>query len=127
MAAAEYERGIYFMPRVIQLEDELQQLTQILAQAELSPTERAVREHRVRDLADSCQVIRWRVDRVLREVAAGNTPGIDGAMLKLLWSETRQRVWEQRVELLGEAAILGPQADAPHTDAASVLREFLWS
>lgn len=127
MAAAEYERGIYFMPRVVQLEDELRQLTGALAQASLAQAELAVQEHRVRELADMCQVIRWRVDRVLRQVAAGDTPGIDGAMLKLLWSETRQRIWEQRVELLGEAAILGPQADAPYAGAASVLREFLWS
>jgi alkylation response protein AidB-like acyl-CoA dehydrogenase len=67
------------------------------------------------------------VDRVLRQVAAGDTPGIDGAMLKLMWSETRQQVWEQRVELLGEAAVLGPQAGAPYAGAASVQREFLWS
>lgn len=124
MAAAEYERGVYFLPRVVQLEGELGQLTQALAQAPLGQGERAVHAQRVQDLADLCQVIRWRVDRVMRQVAEGNTPGIDGAMLKLLWSEARQRVWEQRVELLGEAAILGPQADAP---SASVLREFLWS
>ncbi|OZI33171.1 acyl-CoA dehydrogenase [Bordetella genomosp. 1] len=127
MAAAEYERGIYFMPRVVQLEDELRQLTDALAQVRLGQAERAVEEHRVRELADLCHVIRWRVDRVLRQVAEGNTPGIDGAMLKLLWSETRQKIWEQRVALLGEAAILGPQASAPHADTASVLREFLWS
>lgn len=127
MAAAEYERGIYFMPRVVQLEAELGQLTEALAQAPMTQPERAVQAHRVRELSDLCQVIRWRVDRVLRQVAEGNTPGIDGAMLKLLWSETRQRIWEHRVELLGEAGILGPQADAPHAEAASVLREFLWS
>ena len=127
MAAAEYERGIYFMPRVVQLEAELGQLTEALVQAPMTQPERAVQAHRVRELSDLCQVIRWRVDRVLRQVAEGNTPGIDGAMLKLLWSETRQRIWEHRVELLGEAGILGPQADAPHAEAASVLREFLWS
>jgi alkylation response protein AidB-like acyl-CoA dehydrogenase len=127
MAAAEYERGIYFLPRVVQLEDELRQLTEALAQTPLDADERAVQTRRVRDLADQCQVIRWRVDRVLRLVAAGDTPGIDGAMLKLLWSETRQRIWEQRLELLDEAAILGPQAAAPHAATACVLREFLWS
>jgi alkylation response protein AidB-like acyl-CoA dehydrogenase len=127
MAAAEYERGIYFMPRVVQLEDELDELEAALARAPLAPAERAVHARRVQDLADACQVIRWRVDRVLRQVAAGDTPGIDGAMLKLMWSETRQQVWEQRVELLGEAAVLGPQAGAPYAGAASVQREFLWS
>jgi alkylation response protein AidB-like acyl-CoA dehydrogenase len=112
MAAAEYERGIYFLPRVVQLEDELRQLTEALAQTPLDADERAVQTRRVRDLADQCQVIRWRVDRVLRQVAAG---------------ETRQRIWEQRLELLDEAAILGPQAAAPHAATACVLREFLWS
>ncbi|MCY1369878.1 putative acyl-CoA dehydrogenase FadE17 [compost metagenome] len=111
----------------MQLEDELRELEAALAQAPLAPDERAVHARRVQDLADACQVIRWRVDRVLRQVASGDTPGIDGAMLKLMWSETRQQVWEQRVELLGEAAILGPQAGAPYAAPASVLREFLWS
>lgn len=127
MAAAEYERGIYFMPRVVLLEDELRQLVDALADAPLSLADRSVQEHRVQEQADLCKVIRWRVDRVLRQVAAGETPGIDGAMLKLLWSETRQRIWEHRVDLLGEAAILGPQAASPYTVQASVLREFLWS
>lgn len=127
MAAAEYERGIYFMPRVIQLEDELGQLAETLRQSPLAQGERAVQEQRMRELTDMRQVIRWRVDRVLRQVAAGKTPGIDGAMLKLLWSETRQRIWEQRVELLREAAIVGPQAGSPHAEPAGVMREFLWS
>ncbi|KGD90061.1 acyl-CoA dehydrogenase [Achromobacter sp. RTa] len=127
MAAAEYERGIYFMPRVVQLEDELAGLQAALAQAPLAADERAVHARRVQDLADACRVIRWRVDRVLRQVASGDTPGIDGAMLKLMWSETRQQVWEQRMELLGETAILGPQAGAPYAAPAGVLREFLWS
>jgi len=127
MAAAEYERGIYFMPRVVQLEDELGELETALAQAPLAPAERAVHARRVQDLADACRLIRWRVDRVLRQVAAGDTPGIDGAMLKLMWSETRQRVWEQRMELLGEAGLVGPQAGGPYAEPASVLREFLWS
>ncbi|MGY6270885.1 acyl-CoA dehydrogenase family protein [Achromobacter denitrificans] len=127
MAAAEYERGIYFMPRVVQLEDELGELEAALDRARLAPAERAVHARRVRDLADACQLIRWRVDRLLRQVADGETPGIDGSMLKLMWSETRQQVWEQRAELLGEAGIVGPQAGAPYAGPASVLREFLWS
>ncbi|WP_454673911.1 acyl-CoA dehydrogenase family protein [Achromobacter pestifer] len=127
MTAAEYERGIYFMPRVVQLEDEIQQLNLALNRAALASDAHAVHAHRARALEDLGQVIRWRVDRVLRQVAEGNTPGIDGAMLKLLWSENRQRVWEQRLELLDEAAIVGPQASGPYANEAAVQREFLWS
>lgn len=127
MAAAEFERGIYFMPRVIQLEHELGQLQEELGSARLDPSERAVQMQRAQGLADLCQVIRWRVIKVLQNVTAGNTPGIGGAMLKLLWSETRQKIHEMRQELLGEGALLGPEAGAMYAHQASIAREFLWS
>ncbi|NLC34913.1 MAG: acyl-CoA dehydrogenase [Alcaligenaceae bacterium] len=127
MAAAEYERGIYFLPRVIQLESELEQLKAALAQAALPPSEHAIHSHRVQNLEDQCQIVRWRVDRMLQQVAQGDTPGINGAMLKLTWSEVRQRIWELRLELLGEQAIIAPNSNGEYAVPSSVQREFLWS
>lgn len=127
MAAAEYERGIYFLPRVIQLEHELSQLQRALNQAQLDISERAVQEHRAQQLDDQCRIIRLRVNKVLQNVSDGSTPGIDGAMLKLLWSETRQEIIEQHLVLLGEHGILSPEVNTDNAAQASVVREFLWS
>lgn len=127
MAAAEYERGIYFLPRVVQLEHELNALKAAFSSAHVAPGAQAGLAHRIQVVDDQCQVIRWRVEQVLANVAMGNTPGIDGAILKLLWSETRQKVIELTTELLGERAILGPLAGALDPKASANMREFLWS
>lgn len=130
MAAAEYERGVYFLPRVVQLEHELQRAEALFARACLAADEHGSYAHRLQDARDRCQVIRWRVEQVIRRVAAGSTPGIDGAILKLLWSETRQAVIELQLELSGEGAAVGPEAGgayAEYAEDAATVREFLWS
>ncbi|MFJ4293151.1 acyl-CoA dehydrogenase family protein [Cupriavidus sp. NPDC089707] len=127
MAAAEYERGVYFLPRVVQLEHELQRAQALFEHAELLAGERDVYAHRLQEAQDRCQVTRWRVEQVIGRVAAGDTPGIDGAILKLLWSETRQMVIELQLELAGERAVVGPEATGEYAEQASIVREFLWS
>ncbi|MCY1500926.1 putative acyl-CoA dehydrogenase FadE17 [compost metagenome] len=127
MAAAEYERGVYFLPRVVQLEHELQRAQALFERAGLAAGERGAYAHRLQEAQDRCQVIRWRVEQVIGRVAAGDTPGIDGAILKLLWSEARQTVIELQLELCGERAIIGPEAADEYAEDASVVREFLWS
>lgn len=127
MAAAEYERGIYFLPRVIQLEAELQDVEALFGRAASAEPARTRLAAALATLSDTCFVIRCRVDAILRRVATGSTPGTDGAVLKLLWSETRQALQETRMELLGEAAMLGPDSGARFSEAAVATREFLWS
>ncbi|TDF64503.1 acyl-CoA dehydrogenase family protein [Cupriavidus sp. L7L] len=127
MAAAEYERGIYFLPRVVQLEHEFERAEALFDRAVLETNEAHSYAHRLQEARDRCQVIRWRVEQVVSRVAAGSTPGIDGAILKLLWSETRQMVVELQLELLGERAVLGPEAEGEYAADASTVREFLWS
>lgn len=127
MGAAEYERGIYFLPRVIQLEHEFRSLQAALYLRGHDDKARARLEHRVLELGDQCQVIRWRVERIIENVSRGETPGIDGTILKLLWSETRQMVVELHMELLDERAVVGPQAEGAYATDSTVVREFLWS
>ena len=127
MAAAEFERGIYFLPRVVQLEHELDRARTLLEQAQLDAADTGAYRHRLLEVSDSCQVIRWRVEQVVSQVAAGKTPGTDGAILKLLWSETRQKVIELQLDLLGERGMIGPDAAGAYCEDAAVVREFLWS
>lgn len=127
MAAAEFERGIYFLPRVVQLEHELHRAQRLLEDAKLNASAASSYRSRLLDVRDSCQVIRWRVEKVVSQVAAGKTPGTDGAILKLLWSETRQKVVELQLDLLGDRGGVGPEAEGEYAEAAAVVREFLWS
>jgi hypothetical protein len=127
MAAAEYERGIYFLPRVIQLESELVEIQQLFAEFSGDAFTRNRMMASLQSLADTCSVIRWRVEQILARVAEGSTPGVDGAVLKLLWSETRQALMDIRFELLGERGVLGPSAGNQYPEEASAVREFLWS
>jgi len=127
MAAAEYERGIYFLPRVIQLQAELDEVLELSARQTLTEATRTQLSARLAGLSDTCAVIRMRVDAILERVAKGKTPGVDGTVLKLLWSEARQSVMEIRMELLGEMAAIGPAAAELFPMAAGAAREFLWS
>lgn len=127
MAAAEYERGIYFLPRVVQLEHELRRAETLFERANPDTDEAGSYGYRLQEAKARCQVVRWRVDQVVKRVTAGSTPGIDGAILKLLWSETRQMVVELQLELLGERALMGPEASGEYAEDASIVREFLWS
>lgn len=127
MGAAEFERGVYFLPRVIQLETELSDTKALLAACTPSRPDLGRIGDALAQLEDRCAVVRWRVDTVIDRVARGSTPGIDGAILKLLWSETRQALMDLRMELLGEEALLGPGAGARFGRQAAIAREFLWS
>jgi len=127
MAAAEYERGIYFLPRVIQLEAELHEVQALFAHQPPAEPARARLGAALAALSDTCFVIRCRVNAILQRVATGSTPGTDGTVLKLLWSETRQALQEIRIELLGESALFGPGATARFPQEAVAVREFLWS
>jgi len=127
MAAAEYERGIYFLPRVIQLQTELDAINKLFKSRPPIEPHRTALAAKLIELQDSCRVIRWRVDAILARVAAGKTPGTDGTVLKLLWSETRQAVMEIWMGLLGELAVVGPGAGKHYPEEAAAAREFLWS
>lgn len=127
MAAAEYERGIYFLPRVIQLQAELEDVRALFRKRPPKEPRGTALSARLSALTDTCTVIRWRVDAILSRVTAGKTPGTNGAVLKLLWSEARQAVMEIRMELLGESAALGPHAGELYPEETVAVREFLWS
>ena len=127
MAAAEFERGVYFLPRVIQIEAELKSTQALLDTARSTHPDAARIATTLEQLEDRCAVLRWRVDTIVERVSRGSTPGIDGAILKLIWSEARQALMDVRMELLGEAALLGPGSGKRFPREAAISREFLWS
>ena len=127
MGAAEFERGVYFLPRVIQIEAELNDTKSLFKGVKEGNLDADRIATTLEQLEDRCSVLRWRVNTIIERVARGSTPGIDGAILKLMWSETRQCLMDVRMELLGEAALLGPDSGRRFPRQAAISREFLWS
>lgn len=52
------------------------------------------------------EIVRLTMDRALSKSNAGETPGPEGSILKLGWSEANQRVVQLAMEILGDAAQL---------------------
>jgi alkylation response protein AidB-like acyl-CoA dehydrogenase len=126
MAAAEFERGVYFLPRAIRLQRELDLATSLLSAAQVPASTRCRLQQQLAEAQDLGHVIQLRVAELTTQIEQGRSPGINGSIIKLLWSETRQRVMEICMELLGDAASLGPMAQGFRGETA-IVREFLWS
>ncbi len=52
------------------------------------------------------EIVRLTMDRALSKSNAGETPGPEGSILKLGWSEANQRIVQLAMEILGDAAQL---------------------
>jgi alkylation response protein AidB-like acyl-CoA dehydrogenase len=126
MAAAEFERGVYFLPRAIRLQRELDLARRLLSSSHVPSSTRCRLQQQLCDAEDISHVIQLRVAELTAQIEQGLSPGINGSIIKLLWSETRQRVMEICMELIGERATLGPTAQGFPGETA-IVREFLWS
>ena len=129
MAAANFERGTYFIPRQVRFARELEGL-KALAAGSLRQGRPALQSpHLRRDLArltvDS-HVLKLKSWRALTGALRGGPPGPEGSATKLHWSEAHQRLLNVAVDLLGERALAGA---APGVDpaAAGWVRDYLWS
>ncbi len=52
------------------------------------------------------EIVRLSMDRALSRMSAGQTPGSEGSLLKLGWSEANQRLVQLSMEILGDASQL---------------------
>lgn len=112
MAAANYERSTYFVPRVVRLQVELAQLIRLAARTRrggrAAIDEPAIHEA-LTDLCLNAHALRLFADRILADAEAGTASGVDSSAIKLLWSENHQRLLDVAMEVLGPQAMLGPQ------------------
>lgn len=129
MAAANYERSTYFVPRVVRLQAELAQLVRLAARTRRHGRavidEPSIREA-LTDLCINAHALRLFADRILADAEAGEASGVDSSAIKLLWSENHQRLFEVAMEVLGPEAALGPQEPAG-PDEGRWVREYLWT
>lgn len=114
MAAASFERGTYFIPRLVRFAQELQALRELC-------TDDAARRRWARLALDS-EVLRLKSQRALTAAERGDPPGPEGSSTKVHWSEAHQRLLELAMERLGTQAV-APRDEA----AASWSHAYLWS
>lgn len=128
MAAASFERGTYFIPRLVRFSQELRQVRALALQADKQgrvPASSASVRHRWARLAADSHVLALKSQRALAAATRGDPPGPEGSSTKIHWSEAHQRLLELSMQLLGEDACLG--VDADDTRAASLTHAYLWS
>lgn len=129
MAAANFERSTYFVPRIVRMQAELEDLVRLAACTRRggrrtidSPSIRAA----IGDLHINLHALRLYADRILEMAEKGVPPGVDGSSVKLLWSESHQRLFDVAMDILGPAAALGPQEWTGPSDGRWA-RDFLWT
>ena len=128
MAAASFERGTYFIPRLVRFAQELRQVRELALQPDAhgrTPASSAPVRHRWARLAADSHVLALKSQRALAGAMRGHPPGPEGSSTKIHWSEAHQRLLELSLQLLGEDASLG--VDAADARAAQLTHAYLWS
>lgn len=128
MAAASFERGTYFIPRLVQFEQELARLRRLLSRLSSGldhDTIQAYRQRWSRLYADSV-VLRLKSQRALQAAIDGDPPGPEGSSTKVHWSEAHQRMLELAMELLGLDSC-APPSPSLREDEAFFSHAYLWS
>lgn len=129
MDAANYERGTYFVPRIVRMSSELEQLV-LLASRTTRGRRRIIDEPATRaaiaELYVDLHALRMHADRLLRAAERGVPSGVDGSSLKLLWSESHQRLFDVAMDILGPGAAFGPGEKAAPGEGRWN-RDYLWT
>jgi alkylation response protein AidB-like acyl-CoA dehydrogenase len=129
MAAASFERATYFVPRIVRLEEELRDLVALATQCRdggcAAIDDPLIRDRIARSFID-VHTLRMHARRMLEEAVQGREPGPEGSYIKLLWSESHQRLLELAMDVLGPRGQLGPQ-EPTALGKRHWQRDFLWS
>lgn len=128
MAAASFERGTYFLPRLVRFRQELQAVRHDIESR--SDAVSAVTawgwKSRWARLATDSHVLRLKAEQALAAAVSGAPPGPEGSTTKLLWSEAHQRLLELAVEVRGDSLLHPENLSAP--DDWSILHHaWLWT
>jgi len=129
MAAASFERGTYFVPRLVRMQIELESLVRLASRRMLGGRP-AIEDPEVRDrigrLAVDVHVLKLNSEQMLLRTMQGDPPGAEGSAVKLLWSEAHQRLMDLALDVLGPAVQFGPQEGAAPAEGRWQ-RDYLWT
>lgn len=129
MAAASFERGTYFIPRQVKLQQELDDAIELARNTYRDgrpAIEDPVIANSLARLKVAAHVMRMHSYRVLSAAMHGEPPGPEASYTKLYWSETHQQLYELVAEILGADAVTGPQ-DAAAPRGGRWMRDYLWT
>lgn len=127
MAAASFERGTYFIPRLVRFGQELDAVRRLALRPDAYghvPASSAAVRHKWARLAADSHVLALKSQRALEGAMRGDPPGPEGSSTKIHWSEAHQRLLELSMQMLGDAACLADDADE---QAAELTHAYLWS
>lgn len=129
MAAASFERATYFVPRLVQMEEELRDLVavarEVLRDGRPAADDPLIRDGLARSFLD-VQALKLHARTMLAEASRHAQPGPEGSFIKLLWSESHQRLLDLSLAVLGPETALGP--DEPSAERRRHWqRDHLWS
>ncbi len=125
MAAASFERGTYFLPRLVRFQQELADIKKWVARQGSGKHTDALK-HRWARLAADSHVLKLKSSRTLAAAISGAPPGPEGSSVKVHWSEAHQSLLELAIELLGEKACLATSHDKD-PEPALFMHAYLWS
>lgn len=113
MAAASFERGTYFIPRLVRFRQELHQLRKLVDEAGRQDEAAAVTlRQRWARLAIDSHVLELKSRRALNNVLEGQPPGPEGSSTKVHWSEAHQTLLDLGLHLLGTRICFRPAEDS---------------
>ena len=127
MSAASFERGTYFIPRLVKFRRELMWVRALLRERAggLAAADGAELERRWARLAVDSHVLDLKSRRALAAAATGEPPGPQASSTKIHWSEAHQSLLDFAVELLGDRVCTGDAQRDPQ--AAELVRAYLSS
>ncbi|MFA7668989.1 MAG: acyl-CoA dehydrogenase family protein [Burkholderiaceae bacterium] len=128
MAAASFERGTYFLPRLVRFRQELQAVRKDIEAAGRHVATATAHGWKMRwaRLAVDSHVLRLKADQALAAARSGTPPGPEGSTTKLLWSEAHQRLLELSIEIRGDG-LLRPRSGSGTDDFDLLQHTWLWT
>jgi hypothetical protein len=99
MTAANLERATYFIPHIARMRTEMGDLVELARRRQATGDDVG---NRLVDRYVDLRALEFQVQEMLTRVEANSDPGAAGALIKLLWSESRQDLFELAMQLLAE-------------------------
>lgn len=113
MAAASFERGTYFIPRLVKFEQELKQAQQLICSKKYdNPAQKITCQQQWARFAIDSYLLQQKSLRALREIEQGKTPGAESSSTKVHWSESHQHLLQFAMDLIGIEDIYQAEPDA---------------
>lgn len=124
MAAAGFERGTYFVPRLVRMQIELEDLVRLAASRGLAGD--PLFRDRLGRAALDIHALGLHAREMLQQAIRGTPPGAEGSVVKVLWSESHQRLLDLAMDVLGPEVQFGPQEPAAPREGRWH-RDYLWT